>query len=71
MEAEGSLRLSQVPATCPYPEPARYANERLYFIAAKSDIFVEKKLISKVTCGKSLLPIEAYININLQLSIIL
>jgi len=43
MEAEGSLRLSQVPATCPYPEPARYANERLYFIAAKSDIFVEKK----------------------------
>jgi len=23
METEGSLRHSQVPATCPYPEPAR------------------------------------------------
>ena len=25
MEPEGSLPQSQVPATCPYPEPARYS----------------------------------------------
>ena len=25
MEPEGSLPHSQVPATCPYPEPARYS----------------------------------------------
>ena len=36
MEPEGSLRHSQVPAICPYPEPGRSSSARLPYVALLS-----------------------------------
>jgi len=44
MEPEGSLSLSQVPATCPYPEPARSSLYPYILLPEQPLIFIHSRI---------------------------
>ena len=70
MEPEGSLLHSQVPVTCPYPEPAQSSpyphiplhesNLTIYIIKSKSPFFIIMSMLLL------LLPLQPYIGFGLS-----
>jgi len=47
MEPEGSLRQSQVPATCPYPEPKyQFRTDAYYLTVSQHDTFLRRGVVS-------------------------